>query len=754
MKSDVAFSFGASEGPALHVVRFELTEGVSQSFRLQLDLSSTDDAIDATQLLDREAVFTIERDGAAERTVVGICTAFEQCESGFRSTRYRAVVESPLARLSLRHNSRIFQQVNAPRILATILKEHRLHDPKTTYLGQHEPREYATQYREYDDRFIHRLATEEGIVYWHDAAHQSRLVMTDRIDTAPTLDGEVLYQPAPAGDAPAPHLWHFAHRRQLAPTRVTQRDATFHTPRYNLQHESKPWGHDKAIGDYEHYDYPGRYKADAAGKPFTRTKLAGLRNLAEHAIIEGDDARLWPGLAFDLTGYPTEALNGRWRVITMRHAGEQATSQEADAADAQHGTRYCFEATVVPAHYDWKPEPASRPVVDGPQIARVVGPPGEEIFPDEHARVKVHFPWDREGSCDGADTCWVRVAQGWAGPMYGFMAIPRIGMEVIVSYMEGDPDQPLVTGTAYNAQNRPPYQLPLHKTRTTFKSQTHKGDGYNELRFEDEAGQEELLVHAQKDQNIVVENDETTRVGHDRSEDVGNDETIQIGHDRKETVGHDETLSIGQDRRETLGRDHTLEIGRTRQVTIGKDLIEDVGNTRTEKTASDHKADTGGHYAHTVAGRHDTEAGERITQRTRVVELNAGDSLTLRGPGGSITIDDDGVTIDAIEIRFKGPIAAETKGSGNLLCLLDQQVHAPLEADGDYSEQFLVRHQRTGQPLAHVPYVAETVEGERFVGRTDDNGLTARIHTMQPQQVVLRWGREAVGYLRQQGIEG
>ena len=193
MKSDVAFSFALGEGPALDVVRFELTEGVSQSFRLELDLSSVDDTIDTAELLDHEAVFTIERDGEPVRTVHGICTAFEQCETGFRLTRYRAVVESPLARLALRHNSRIFQQVNAPEILATILKEHRLQGTITTYLGHHEPREYATQYREHDDRFVHRLATEEGIVYWHDAAHQSRIVLTDRIDTAPTLGGEVLY---------------------------------------------------------------------------------------------------------------------------------------------------------------------------------------------------------------------------------------------------------------------------------------------------------------------------------------------------------------------------------------------------------------------------------------------------------------------------------------------------------------------------------------------------------------------------------
>lgn len=328
MKSDVRFSIAMGEGIALDVVRFELTEGVCRSFRLELEVSSPDGAIDAADLLDREAVFTLQRNGIAERTVSGICSAFEQCETGFRLTRYRAVVESPLARLALRHNSRIFQQVSAPEILATLFKEHRLPGVKATYLRNHEPREYATQFREYDDRFVHRLATEEGIVYWHDANHQGSLVLTDRIDTAPTLDGEVLYQPAPSGDAPVPHIWHFAHRRQLAPTLVTQRDTTFRNPRYDLQHEARPWAAEQSIGEYEHYDYPGRYKDDASGKPFTRTRLSGLRNQAEHALIEGGDARLWPGLAFDLTGHPSGNLNARWRVIAMHHHGEQATSQQ------------------------------------------------------------------------------------------------------------------------------------------------------------------------------------------------------------------------------------------------------------------------------------------------------------------------------------------------------------------------------------------------------------------------------------------
>ncbi|MDR0183452.1 type VI secretion system Vgr family protein [Lysobacter arvi] len=755
-QSDVRFQLSVSGTSALEVVRFELAEGISQPFRLDLELSSIDDAIHATALLDREAIFTIERDGLVERTVVGLVTAFEQDETGFHRTRFRATVQSPLTRLALRHNSRIFQQVNATEVLATLLKESAILGTRTAYFASHEPREYCVQYRETDAAFFHRLATEEGIVHWHEVEEgRAALVLSDKIGHAPTLPehAPVLYQPAPAGDAPGPHLSRFAYRRQLAPTRVTQREYTFKNPRYDLQHEAKAWAAEEAVGDYEHYDYAGRYKRDEAGRPFTRNRLSGLRNTAEHAAIAGDDARLFPGVAFDLTGHPTARLNDRWRVVSMHHIGEQATSQEADAAGSEHGSRYRYEATVVPAHYDWKPEPAPRPVVEGPQVAHVVGPEGEEIHCDEHGRVQVWFPWDREGGQTENSTCWIRVTQGWAGTMYGFMALPRVGHEVIVDFLEGDCDQPIVTGRAYHAANRPPYELPRHKTRTTFKTQTHKGDGYNELRFEDEAGQEEIFVHAQKDQNIVVEHDETTKVGHDRSEDVGNDETISIGHDREETVGNDETLSIGQDRHETLGRDHVIDIGRSRKLTVAKDLIEDIGNVRIEKTATDRRAETGGHYEHKVVGKVTVEAGQSITCLSQVIEVNMSGSGALRGPGGTITIDDSGIKFDALEIRLKGPVKIDTEGNANLMSLLSRPARVPLEADSDYSEQFLVRHQRTAQPLAHVPYAAETIEGQRFIGRTDENGLTCRVHTRQPQQVSLRWGREAIAYLRQLGIE-
>ncbi|MFK1552901.1 type VI secretion system Vgr family protein, partial [Pseudomonas aeruginosa] len=313
--------------------------------------------------------------------------------------------------------------------------------------------------------------------------------------------------------------------------------------------------------------------------------------------------------------------------------------------------------------------PLPKPRIDGPQQATVVGPPGEEIYCDEFGRVKVQFPWDREGRHDEHSSCWIRVSQNIAGALWGHMAIPRIGQEVIISNFDGDPDQPIITGRNFNANQRPPYELPAHKTRMTLKSQTHKGEGFNEVRFEDEAGQEEVFIHAQKDQNNVVNHDETTFVGHDRKEQVEHDEVIDIGHDRTETVGNDEQVTIGQDRRHDIGRDDYLTIERNHTITTGKDRTEQVGNHRRDKTAANHWVEIGGHLEQRVEGNASLGAGKSIIQRSRLVELQAGEVFRLHGPGGTITLHDGGITLEGIAITIKGPLTRQGDGKSNSLSM-------------------------------------------------------------------------------------
>jgi type VI secretion system secreted protein VgrG len=317
---------------------------------------------------------------------------------------------------------------------------------------------------------------------------------------------------------------------------------------------------------------------------------------------------------------------------------------------------------LIPGLLEWKPTPLPKPRVDGPHMATVVGPPGEQIYCDEWGRVKVSFPWDRASQSNEFSSCWVRVSQGWAGGAWGSMAIPRIGQEVIIQYVNADPDQPLITGRTYSGTQLPPYELPRHKTRMTIKSQTHKGEGFNELRFEDELGQEEVFIHAQRDQNNHVRHDETTFVGHDRGERVENDEKVSIGQDRREDVGRDESVSVGHDRKHAISNDDTLTIGRTHTLVTGQDRIETVGNHRKDDTKANHWVNVGGHLEHIVGGHSTLQTGEAIRHQTKVYDIQVAESLTIKSPAGLFRMDGAGITLDGVALTFKGAITQQAKG--------------------------------------------------------------------------------------------
>ncbi|MBH3940808.1 type VI secretion system tip protein VgrG [Pseudomonas aeruginosa] len=413
---------------------------------------------------------------------------------------------------------------------------------------------------------------------------------------------------------------------------------------------------------YERYDYPGRYKRDEAGKPFTENRLRGHRRDARIALVEGDDPRLLPGLSFDLDGHPRDEWNSGWRPVRMRHHGVQHTSQAEDGADSVQGTRYGYTAELVTDRTEWRAEPLPKPRIDGTQPATVVGPPNEEIYCDKWGRVKIQFPWDRLGNFDDHSSCWVRAVQNWAGAAWGHMAIPRIGQEVLVVFMNGDPDQPIIVGRTFMATQPPPYELPRHKTRMTIKSQTHKGQGFNELRFEDEAGQEEVFIHAQKDQNNVVNNDETTQVGHDRSERVENDETVSIGHNRKEDVGNDETISIGRHRKEDVGKNETISIGRNRRVTIGGHKTETITKTKAESIGLAKFLTIGAAYQTSVGAAMNTTVGlsqsEQVGINKSVIvgktySTTAGEEFSLTVGKSSLILKADGtVLINGVKFDF------------------------------------------------------------------------------------------------------
>ncbi|MFW4661411.1 type VI secretion system Vgr family protein [Pseudomonas aeruginosa] len=663
VQSDLRFTFTAG-ADAFEVVEFRLTEGLSETFLLDVELSCANPAIDFGQVLDRPALLTIWQGGQPVRYVHGSVTSFQQGNTGFRRTRYRAIVEPRLARLRLASDWRIFQTLAVPDIAKVLLKKHAItldYEQKVT--NAHAPREYCVQAGDTDYHFVERIMREEGFFYgFLHNAEGHRLIHCDRLWIFGKQPGlPVEYNPMAGGDRPGPALRSFTYSENVRTARQTQRDYNFKNPLYNQQTRREGNDLDHQASSYERYDYPGRYKSEV-GEAFTQDRLRGHRGDARQAIVEGDDARLVPGISFDLIGHPRQDMNRGWRPVLIEHHGKQYTSQAEESADAAQGTHYSSTATLVPDDAEWRAEPLTKPRIDGPQQATVVGPPGEEIYCDEFGRVKVQFPWDREGRNDEHSSCWIRVSQNISGALWGRMAIPRIGQEVIVSNFDGDPDQPVITGRSYNANQRPPYELPANKTRMTIKSQTHKGDGFNEIRFEDEADQEEVFIHAQKDQNNIVNNDETTFVGHDRSERVDNDETVSIGHDRKEDVGNDETISIGRHRKEDVGKNETISIGRNRRVTIGGHKTETITKTKAESIGLAKFLTIGAAYQTSVGAAMNTTVGlsqsEQVGINKSVIvgktySTTAGEEFSLTVGKSSLVLKADGtVLINGVKFDF------------------------------------------------------------------------------------------------------
>ncbi|HGY9381704.1 TPA: type VI secretion system tip protein TssI/VgrG, partial [Escherichia coli] len=301
-------------------------------------------------------------------------------------------------------------------------------------------------------------------------------------------------------------------------------DYTFKRPGWAGRFEQEGQHQDYQRTQYEVYDYPGRFKG-AHGQNFARWQMDGWRNNAETARGMSRSPEIWPGRRIVLTGHPQANLNREWQVVASELHGEQP---QAVPGRQGAGTALENHFAVIPADRTWRPQPLLKPLVDGPQSAVVTGPAGEEIFCDEHGRVRVKFNWDRYNPADQDSSCWIRVAQAWAGTGFGHLAIPRVGQEVIVDFLNGDPDQPIIMGRTYHQENRTPGSLPGTKTQMTIRTKTYMGSGFNELKFDDAAGREQVYIHAQKNMDTEVLNDRTTTVKHDHRETVKNDQTVTI----------------------------------------------------------------------------------------------------------------------------------------------------------------------------------------------------------------------------------
>ncbi|HBJ0128391.1 TPA: type VI secretion system tip protein TssI/VgrG, partial [Escherichia coli] len=349
------------------------------------------------------------------------------------------------------------------------------------------------------------------------------LVLCDTVRHLPE-SFEIPWNPNTRTEVSTLCISQFRYSAQIRPSSVVTKDYTFKRPGWAGRFEQEGQHQDYQRTQYEVYDYPGRFKS-AHGQNFARWQMDGWRNNAETARGMSRSPEIWPGRRIVLTGHPQANLNREWQVVASELHGEQP---QAVPGRSGSGTTLNNHFAVIPADRTWRPQPLLKPLVDGPQSAVVTGPAGEEIFCDEHGRVRVKFNWDRYNPADQDSSCWIRVAQAWAGTGFGHLAIPRVGQEVIVDFLNGDPDQPIIMGRTYHQENRTPGSLPGTKTQMTIRSKTYMGSGFNELKFDDATGREQVYIHAQKNMDTEVLNDRTTTVKHDHRETVKNDQTVTI----------------------------------------------------------------------------------------------------------------------------------------------------------------------------------------------------------------------------------
>ena len=625
------------------VVSFELMEAFSAPFALSLRLVSSNPDVDFSAVMDNPATLTVTDTGRVQRTVSGIVFSFEQGDSGLHQTEYQMLIRPALWRTSLRQNARIFQLQNIQSIFDTLMKEHGITRVAYAFFHPHPQREFCVQFAETDLAFLSRLAAEEGIFYFFEfTGTQHTLVFAD--DRTALGSGPVLpYNATDSSHSPESCISSFRRGSHVRPASVTLRDYTFKNPAWEARFDQKGSDLQNQLETYEHYDYPGRFK-DESGKSFTRYRLDGLRNDAQQGSGKSNCSALQPGVLFTLTSHPRPDLNTRWQPVSVVHTGVQPRAL-LSSSDGE-GTTLRSEFSFIPAGQTWRPYPHPKPVMDGPQIAKVVGPAGEEIYTDAHGRVRLQFPWDQEATGDDRSSCWVRVSQAWAGQGWGAIAIPRVGQEVIVDFLGGDPDQPIVTGRTYHASNVVPNSLPGKRTQMSIKSKSYKSTGFNELRFDDATGAEELYLHAQKDMNTKVLHDRTTSVDNDHTETVKGNQSVTVVKNQSTKVIENQTNMVVQNQSNTVEQ-HKLE-------TVLLTSTEMVGGIRSLAVGGMYDITVGAEMVTSVALDQTEIVGmSKSVDVVNSLKVSAGEVLELTCGSGSIKMNKDGkVTITGTEFVF------------------------------------------------------------------------------------------------------
>jgi type VI secretion system secreted protein VgrG len=631
---------------AMILVAVRGREAVSELFHFEFDVMwLKDEPLRFTDLLGKTVIAKISEEDA--RYINGIVKSIDQGardrERGF--TKYTFHVVPNTWFLTRKAQSRIFQDKSVPEIIKAVLSGMTA-TLKTHFTATYAPRDYCVQYRETDFEFISRLMEDEGIFYFyqHDAS-QHTLWLADHNSAYLDLP-EIVYEEVVGGYREEGRINEWTKSQEIRSGHFTLRDYNFETPGYNLETDARFPQTVSVNQSLEVYDYPGGYMKTGDGSTIVKNRLN--EENSPGVVVRGSswNRSLCPAGKFALRNHYSD--DGKYVVMSVQHSSKQPL-------DIGPGTEEDFEYenifTAIPADVIYRPPLVTPPPrVDGVQTALVVGPSGEEIYTDKYGRIKVQFHWDREGKKNENSSCWMRVATFWAGKNWGGIHIPRIGQEVVIDFVDGDVDRPLVVGSVYNAAMMPPYALPGEKTKSGIQSRSSKGGGaanYNEIRFEDKKGSEQVLIHAEKNQDIEVENDETHWVGHDRTKTIDHDETEHVKHDRTKSIDNDESVKIGHDHTISIAHSDTESVGKDQAVTVGHNRSKSIANNEEVQVGNNQTFAIGNKLQATIGMEEDREAGTKI-------------KLTV-GPS-SITIDPTGITIKGMTINIEGQIQVNVKG--------------------------------------------------------------------------------------------
>lgn len=633
-----------------------MTEGMSQLYEMQIEMYSDEDDIDFDKVLGHNLTVALDTQfGPSERFFNGYVTRFAFAGSHGRRFVYQCVASPWTWFLTRAENCRIFHNQDAKSIVESIFGDYEASNFKFDLSKSYPKYEYCVQYRETDFNFISRLLEREGIYYYFEHENgEHQMVLTDGRAGHKAEPGyaklEYFARDEHGRGGRREGVYGWRPERMVQATRVEINDFDFKKSRTKLNTEAEI-SQKHGVAELEVYDYPGLYREVSDGDAYAQTRIEELQARQYTVQAEGNARGVKSGRIFDLTAHPVAKYRTEYFITSALHV---ITGDDYESGGEAEETYRCAFMALDTSVVFRPPRLARKPVITGPQTAIVVGTKGEEIDPDKFGRVRVRFHWEREAA-PNAFSPWVRVSQTWAGAEWGGMSIPRIGQEVIVEFEEGDPDRPIITGRVYNAQQMPPYELPADARYTTFRTNTLKGSGFNELRFDDTAGAEGIFVHAQFDYDRRVLNDSRDIVLNEQHEIVEKNEFREVRENRHETVTMDSHLTVN--------------------------------DSHHVKVASDQFTSTGGNMIGVASGQIHLKAGQ-------VAVVEAPQGITLKCGGSFVTIDPSGVHI-------KGPIVNINSGGAALsgLGTKAKQAELPDEAKTETGG----KKDPLGRARAHTP---------------------------------------------------